>query len=105
MRPALAHRPIERIACVDLPELAMQLLLRDHPTWRGSPAAVVDGTRPQSQILVVNAIARRAGVRPGMRYGAARNVVADLRAATVPRERLAEVVDELASALTTFSPR
>src|SRR5690349_7584590 len=105
MRPTLAHRPIEHIACVDLPDLAMQLLLRDHPAWQRSPVAVVDGTRPQSPILVVNAIARRAGVLPGMRYGSARNLVADLRAAAVPADRLEALVDVLATALQTFSPR
>lgn len=104
-RSALAHRRPERIACIDLPDLPMQILLRDHPGWRDAPAAVVESTRPQGAILAVNARARRAGVRTGMRYGSARNLVPELRGAQVTAARVTAVIDELAVALQTFSPR
>jgi hypothetical protein len=43
-----------RLACVDLPAFPLQLLLRRHPEWASSPAAVVAEDKPQGLILWVN---------------------------------------------------
>ncbi len=94
-----------RVACIDLPELPLQLLLRDRPAMRRGPAAVVADDRPEAPLVHLNADARRARLRTGMRYGAARDLVPTLRAGVVPEERLQEAMAELVSALQTFSPR
>ena len=39
-----------RTACVDLPDLPLQLLLREHPDWRKTPVAVVADDRPQAEV-------------------------------------------------------
>ena len=95
----------DRIACVDLPALPLQLLLRDHPAWRGLPAAVVAEDHPQALLLWVNEAARRLGVLPGQRYSAALSVCRDLQAAPVPTARIAAAVEALHRHLLRHSPR
>ena len=76
---------VDRMACVELPEFPLQLLLKRHPDWAGRPVAVVDRDKPQGVILRVNEQARAAashrdalqrrpvaGPRPARRRGAAR---------------------------------
>lgn len=96
--------PLPRMACVDVPALPLQLLLRAEPTWRARPVAVVKDDRPQGVILWANAQARRHRVLPGMTYAAGRSLVADLQAASVPPERIADSVHELHQRLLQFSP-
>ena len=94
-----------RVACVDLRALPLQILLHDRPEWRRYPVAVVPEDRPDAPLLLVSPLAERARLRPGMRYGVARDLVPSLRAAPVAEERVKKTVDELALALATFSPR
>ncbi len=98
-------KAVVSVACVHLPALPLQVLLHDRPSWRGAPLALVDEDRPDAPLVRLDARARQLGLRTGMRLGAARNVVPGLRAAVVGPERIAAVVDELARALSTFSPR
>ncbi len=95
---------MERLACVDVPGLPLQLLLRRHADWRGRPAAVVDHDKPQGLILWINEQARGAGVLPGMRYGAALSLAGDLRAGEVAEKEIAAEVAELVVCLQKFSP-
>src|SRR6185503_11485222 len=46
--------PSRRIACVDVPALPLQLVLREHPAWRDDPVVVVVDDRPQSRTLWLN---------------------------------------------------
>ncbi len=94
-----------RVACVDIPLLALQLLLRDEPDWRPHPVAVVHSDRPQGEILAVNAHARTRRILPGMTYAAGRNLAPQLRAAVVTTDRVTTVVGELWALLVRFSPR
>lgn len=94
-----------RVACVDLPALPLQLLLRDHPSWRKLPTAVVADDRPTSELLWVNAEARKLRVLPGMRFAAARALAPQLRADVVTEAHVEHTVGELFTALHTFSPR
>lgn len=95
---------MERLACVDLPEFPLQLLLTRHPEWRRLPAAVVGEDKPQGEILWVSSEARAAGVLPGMRYAQALSLAAGLRAAEVTAEEVRLEVEELAGLLRSFSP-
>ncbi len=56
---------MDRTACVDVPALPLQILLRRRPEWRGRAVAVVAEDRPQSPVLWAGRVARRRGVRPG----------------------------------------
>ena len=66
---------MERLACIDLPEFPLQLLLSRHPEWKRLPAAVVAQDKPQGEILYGKprgALSRRpAGdaVRSGLEPG------------------------------------
>lgn len=95
---------MDRLACVDLPELPMELLLARVPPWAGLPVAVVAMDKPQGEILWVNQEARRAGVRPGMRYAQGLSLVADLRASVVSPSEIQAEVAELVGLLHGFSP-
>lgn len=94
-----------RVACVEIPTLALQLLLREHPRWCELPVAVLEADRPQAKLLAVNEHARALGVLPGMRFSAARSLAGELRAAVVSEDQIAAVVAELFTALLEFSPR
>jgi protein ImuB len=95
---------VDRLACVDVPSLPLQLLLRTRPAWRAGPAAVVEADRPQALVLFVNAAAHRTGVRVGQRYAAALAFAADLQAAPVPASVVDEGVGRIVARLRRYSP-
>ena len=105
MEPGSSPHDPERWACVDIPALPLQLLLRDHPEWREHPTVVVRDDRPQGVVLWANAHARGQRVLPGMTYASARALAPSLRAATVADDRIEAVDAELHGALCNFSPR
>ncbi len=53
-------------ACVYVPELPAQALLRLRPHLQGSPVAVLEGAPPQERVCAGNAQARRDGLVHGM---------------------------------------
>lgn len=95
---------MERLACVDLPEFPLQLLLSSHPEWRRFPAAVVAQDKPQGEILWVSPEARAAGVLPGMRYAHGLSLATSLRAAEVSGKEVHTEVQKLTLLLRRFSP-
>lgn len=94
-----------RLACVELPALPLQMLLRQHPDWHGVPAAVVDRDKPQGELLWVNEPARAQRIFPGMRYAAGLGLCRQLRAGTVPEEEIRAEVRRLVRRLSEASPR
>jgi len=95
----------KRSAVVCLPVLALQLLWKRRPAWRGHPVAVVEDESADAPLLLLSRVAERRGLRPGLSQGAARNLVPDLRTGVVSDEELAAGSAELLAALNTFSPR
>lgn len=95
---------MDRLACVEVPALPLQVLLREHPEWAGWPAAVVDADKPQGLVLYANRQAREAGVLPGHRYGPALSLAPTLRASPVGEGAIAAGVDFLIDRLHHFSP-
>ena len=96
---------MDRLACVDVPALPLQLLLRAHPEWRASPVALVESDRPQGLILAVNRAAQRSGVLAGMRAGTARSLAPSLCTGVISGEEIARGSGELLLALREFSAR
>lgn len=94
-----------RLACIDVPELPLQLLLLRHPEWRYQPACVVEQDRPQAQLLWVNEVARQAGVLPGMRFSAALGLAAGLKAEVVDHINILQMVTQLGTAISLSSRR
>jgi len=95
---------VRRMACVDLPQLPRELLLKRRPDWREAPVAVVDRDQPQGRILWVDERARARRVLPGMRYAAALSLAPNLRAGVVPQGDIASAATELAARLRRFTP-
>lgn len=96
---------MERVACVDVPALPLQLLLRTRPDWRDHPTVVVADDRPQAPVVWANALARSHRILPGMSFAAAQSLARELRASTVAPEDIERIVGELHVALCNFSPR
>ena len=95
---------MDRMACVEVPALPLQVLLRRYPHWAGHPVAVVDRDSPRGIILWADATARRRGVVPGMRYAAALSVAGTLLAGEVPPSELRREIEALLVRLGRFSP-
>jgi protein ImuB len=95
---------VDRLACVDVPALPLQLLLLRHPEWREHPAAVVERDNPQARLLWVNERARQLGILPGLRYAAALGLTGELRAGVVERDEIKRGVAELTRILGNFTP-
>jgi protein ImuB len=96
---------ISRIACVNVPALPLQALLRDRPDWKDVAVAVVDRDKPQGMIQWVNERARAERLLPGMCYATGLSLSRDLRAGAVAETDIAETLDLLARRLWGFSPR
>jgi len=92
------------IACVALPALPLQLLLRRRPEWRGEPVAVVAEDHPRGRIEWVNEGARRLGVLPGQRYGEALALAVGLRAGVVSPAETGAAVVAITHRLRRFTP-
>jgi protein ImuB len=95
---------VERLACVNIPALPLQIVLRGHPDWRPYPVVVVAEDRPQSPIVWVNGRARKSGVTPGLSYAAALSLVPELRAEAVAPAHVAGTAEVIAARLRAFSP-
>lgn len=93
-----------RPACVNLPELPLQVLFRRRPQWRELPAAVVASNRPLAPIEALNRPAAALGIRRGMRYATALSLASQLRADIISQQDLAGARDEVREILSDFSP-
>jgi protein ImuB len=92
------------MACVDVPELPLQMLLRKHPSYRDAPAALVAEERPEAPLLCLNRHARAMRLHTGMRFGAAKSLVPELCAGAISALEVEECVAGLVKDLQTFSP-
>ena len=95
---------MDRLACVDVPELALQLLLATHPEWVGLPAVVVDEDRPQGIVLWANDAARAFRILPGLSYSAAHSLCAEVRAGVIAASDIEAALEALHGVLLRFSP-
>ncbi len=94
---------VDRMACIEFPALALQLLLRDHEDWREHPVAVIDRDKAQATLLEVNRHAAAARVLPGQRYATALSLCAGLRAEVIGASVLQRTTDDILMALRHFS--
>ena len=95
---------MDRLACVNVAALPLQILLQVNPAWASQPACVVEDDKPNAAVLYVNTRARRAGVRPGLRYATALAIARDLHAGTVAAAQVEQQVRLLADRLRRFTP-
>ena len=95
---------VDRLACINVATLPLQILLRDHPAWARLPAVVVGEDRPNGLVLYLNARAHQAGVRSGQRYATALSLARNLQAGTVSQSQIEETVHALTERLRKYSP-
>lgn len=100
----MSRSAVDRLACVDVPALPLQLLLQREPSWRDRPVVVVARDQPQARLLWVNEHARALRVLPGMRYAAALSLTGELRAGVVDAADIKRGVAHLTRLLREFSP-
>lgn len=96
---------MSRLACVDVPALPLQILLRRHPAWREGPAAVLTEDRVHARIRWANRRAIRLGVRPGMPQVAATARCPELRVGHVRPEEIEREISRLSERLHRWSPQ
>lgn len=95
---------LKKVACIDIPDLPLQLLLRAHPSWRDMPVAVVAEEKPEAPLLLINRRARELRIRTGMRFGAAKSLLPELCAGSVSALDVEQASAQLVKDLQTFSP-
>lgn len=94
-----------RLACINIPHLPLQIIMRRHRPWRELPAAVVTEEKPLGRVTSPNKLARAAGVRPGMRYASALGICPQLRVEPVSEESITMTADQVVQALHHFTPQ
>jgi protein ImuB len=72
-----------RIACVELPGYALQIVAHAEPGLRDAPCVVLDRDDPEGRVQGLNRSAHDAGIRPAMRYAMALSLVGSLQARVV----------------------
>ena len=95
---------MDRWACVDVPALPLQLLLRRRADWARLPVVVVDEDRPQGVILWANELARRHRIWPGRRYAEGLALAAELRAGVVSESEIMSEYEGLLRFMREFTP-
>ena len=96
---------MNRLACVDVPALPLQILLRHNPEWREKPAAVVTGDKVPARVHWANRQAITCGVRPGMRQAAAVACCPALRIGHVRASEVEREASRLGERLHHWSPQ
>ncbi len=95
---------MDRLACVDVEPLRLQLLVLSQPSWRQQPVAVLTKDGAEGRVVEMNDRASRAGVATGMRFGTVLSWVPDLRAAAVSEVQLSDAERRLVGVVRRFSP-
>ncbi len=92
------------IACLLIPDFPLAALIRANPELRDRPAASSDGRGPHAPLSFVNALARSAGVMPGMTAAQGRAIASGL--GVEPRSPASErsAMDALIDVAESFSP-
>jgi protein ImuB len=96
---------VDRLACVNIPIFALQLLLQRRTEWSMQPVAIVADDKPQALIIYTNKRAANAGVAAGMRYAAALALAPALRADAVSSAEIDRAMSRITTALQKFSPK
>ncbi len=95
---------VDRMACVDVPALPLQLLIRRHPDWSNQPVAVLKRDTPHGAILWLNETARRSGVLTGMSYAAGLALTSDLRGVEIAPDEITQNIATITELLRRFTP-
>lgn len=95
---------MSRLACIEIRDFPLQLLLKRERGFAGRPVVVVEADRAQARILWADDRARARGILPGMRYAAGLALASDLCAGVVTPNEIGEGVRKIARKLRAFGP-
>jgi protein ImuB len=98
------HAHDQRLACVNVSALPLQILLKKHAEWSAHAAVVVDHDTPQGKILWANKRAWQTRIRPGQSYAEGLSLDPGLRAGVITDAEVEEGIDGIVARLTRFSP-
>lgn len=93
-----------RIACVDVPAIALQLVLRAHEEWAKDPVVVVTDDRPRAPIVWANRAARQVAIHRGMSFSEAKALSSVLHAEVVPEQDVHAAIDAIFEKLILLCP-
>jgi protein ImuB len=98
-----------RLACVHVPQLALQSVLRRDPELRGAPAALLSASKGKTKnggrVLEMSTQARRAGVAAGMNAAQARAACPEVRLLSASPADVEAAEGALADVGFAFAPR
>lgn len=92
-----------RIGFVWLPHIAVQVAILQDPSLRGRPLVVGDSADPSGRVVDASAEAGAAGVAPGMRLPAARELIPAAAVHIADPTAMADIVERALSLLERFS--
>lgn len=95
---------VKRVACVDVPALSLQLVLRKHPQWAQDPVVIVTDDRPRAPIVWANRAARAVGIHRGMCFSEAKALSSILHAEVVTEHAIDDAIDALFEVLLKLTP-
>jgi protein ImuB len=90
-----------KLACVDVPELPLQMIWRAEPAWRGGPTAVVSGKKAASRVREVR---DASWVTRGMQLRVAKRRCPELRYRVVTDDEIERARADVLVCLSAFSP-
>ncbi len=102
-RPAAASRDA-RIACVCLPDFALQLAVRRLPANFRMPVALVDRNDAHATVIAVQPQGRKHGIYPGLPYAKAAALCPQLQAAKLSPQLIEHAHLQVMRLLCRFSP-
>jgi protein ImuB len=94
----------KRVACVDVPALSLQLVLRAHPQWAQDPVVIVTEDRPRAPIVWANRAARGVGIHRGLCFSEAKALSSILHAEVVAEHAIDDAIEELFELLLKLTP-
>jgi protein ImuB len=95
---------VDRLACVKIPDVALQVLRARHPEWQARPAVVVAGEGPRAAITSADHLAAGLGIAVGMGYGEGLSIVPHLHAGVVSPAEVDAVIAAVTGVLQKYSP-
>lgn len=93
-----------RLACVDIPHIALQVLLLDKPEWKNEAVVLLDRDEANGRIIDLNETAINLGLGRGMSYGPCLGIYRHLKGGVVQDEKLESWYELIQKTLLDFSP-
>jgi len=95
---------VDRLACVKIPDVALQVMRARHPEWQARPTVVIAGEGPRAAITSADRLAVALGIAVGMCYAEGLSIVPHLHAGVVSPAEADAVIAAVTAVLQKYSP-